>query len=189
MRELGCDWRLFDMTIEQINPLDYLSYNNVVVQCGINDLVNCQLSGPNDVKKIFKQYKAKIDHILALKQNINIFICPLLPTRSIFLVKAVNLFNSLLWSEIIEKNYRCTLLAITGLSDDSGLLEYKYSKGDRLHLNFKGRVFLAMLIKKTIFLKYNSGKNGRISSNRPYSDTLGNAARGPTGSRGTSYYD
>ena len=78
---------------------------------------------------------------------------------------------------------------ITGLSDDSDLLEYKYSKGDRLHLNFKGRVFLAMLIKKTIFLKYNSGKNGRISSNRPYSDTLGNAARGPTGSRGTSYYD
>ena len=143
----------------------------MVVQCGINDLVNCHLSGPNDVQNVFAQYKAKIDQIITLNQNINIFICPLLPTRSIFLLKAVKLFNALLRSEIIEKNYRCTLLDITEFSDDAGLLIYKYAKGDRLHLNFKGRVSLAMIIKKTIFLKYNSGKNGRISSSRPVSYT------------------
>ena len=167
-------------TIDIINPSDCLSYNNVVIQCGINHFTKGNIYGPQDVKAVFEQFKTKIDIILRAKRNINIFIVPLLPTRSVFYNKCVNVFNNLIKAKITDVNYKCTILDVELLYDDGGLLcrDYMKFEHDNIHLNKSAVRKIAFIIKQSIYLKYNSGKKRCINSNRSYSDAVRNSNRG-----------
>ena len=164
--------------MRHIRPTDCLSYANVVILCGINDLREGQYirTCDIDVNKTFSVFKEKITEISRIKKNINIFISPILPSRSaIYHARAVR-FNSLIFSEIIDKGYyRCSILNVSSMCDSSyrtDLLDTSYSRGDVVHLNDRGTRKLAMLIKDCIFRKYNSSKGSRIDSTIVESHTV-----------------
>ena len=153
-------------TLETINPADCLSYSNVVIQCGINNIVKRKINGPNDVKEEFTKLKLKVNEILKLKSNINVFICPLLPPNSEYLIRSINYFNKLICSEICDMNYKCSMLNIRCLGDESGvgLINPIFSRGDSIHVNRHGSSKLAKIIKNTIFDRYNLRKKESYSS-------------------------
>ena len=171
--------------VKDIRPTDCMSYANVVILCGINDLREGRYTktGDIDVNKTFSIFKDKISEICRIKKNINVFICPILPSKSyIYHARAVK-FNKLIYSEIIDQGYyRCSILNVSSFCDSSyrsDLLDSSYSRGDLVHLNARGTRKLATLIKDSIFRKYNSGKGSRIDSVKPYSAALQD---GPPGS-------
>ncbi len=159
--------------IKDISPLDCMSYSNVVLICGINDL----RTGTNiDVGKTFHAFKAKVDEICQLKRNINVLISPILPCRSTtFNARAVT-FNRLIYSKIIDGNYyRCSVLDVSSMCDftyRTNLLDPSYSRGDAVHLNHRGTRKLATIVKDSVYRIYNSGKGSRIDSKKPYSAAL-----------------
>ncbi len=175
--------------VRSISPLDCLSYANVVIQCGVNDIRDSHVGGHKtstniNVDNTFKELKGKIDLICQLKKNINVFICPILPTRSSVLNARAVRFNNLIYSQIIDQNYyRCNMINVSSLCDATyrtNLLDPAYSRGDMVHLNRRGTGRLASIIKDVIFLKYNSGKGGRINSRKPYSAALHDGPPGTT---------
>ena len=96
------------MLIEHINPADCMSYNNVVIQCGINNITSSKtpINGPRDVHTIFDIFKNKVDQIMFVTNKVNVYIVPILPTRSVTYNRAVRVFNSLIKSNIIAFYYR-----------------------------------------------------------------------------------
>jgi hypothetical protein len=171
--------------VKHIRPTDCMSYANVVIVCGINDLREGQYlkTCDIDVNKTFSVFKDKISEICRIKKNINVFICPILPSKSyIYHARAVK-FNKLIYSDIIcQGYYRCSILDVSSFCDSSyrsDLLDSSYSRGDLVHLNTRGTRKLATVIKDSIFRKYNSGKGSRIDSVKPYSAALQD---GPPGS-------
>ncbi len=174
--------------VRHISPLDCMSYANVVVVCGVNDLregsVGRHSSTNIDVDRSFNELKDKIDTICRLKKNINVLISPILPTRSSVLNARAVRFNHLIFSQIIDQNYyRCSILNVTSLCDSTyrtNLLDTVYSRGDMVHLNHRGTRRLATIIKDAIFLRYNSGKGGRVDSRKPYSAALQDGPPGTT---------
>ena len=143
----------------------------MVFSCGIN---NIREASNINVTKTFNEFKDTIDNICKLKKNINIFISPILPTRSaMYNARAIH-FNKLIRSQIIDNNYyQCTMLDVSSFCDrNTDLLNQYYSRGDLVHLNHSGTRKFANVIKESIYLKYNSGKRGRINSRKPYSAAL-----------------
>ena len=172
------------MKIEDINPADCISYNNAVVQCGINDLTSSTvtIAGPKDVALVFDQFKHKIDRIIELNPKVNVFIVPLLPTRSVTFNKSVRVFNNLIQSKIIECNYRCMVIDdIKELSYSDGLLrsECMREEWDNIHVNIRCVRKIALSIRNAIYLKYNSGRKSRVvSSTKTYSEAASTKPRG-----------
>ena len=170
------------MLIEKINPADCMSYNNAVIQCGINDLTGNKvtITGPKDVGVVFDHFKCKIDGILAANPKINVFIVPLLPTRSVTYNKYVRVFNSLLKSNIIDCDYRCTAINVAELEYSDGILRSECLKvdWDNIHINIKSVRKVAMSVRDAIYLKYNSGRKNRINSTKLYSEAVGTKPRG-----------
>ena len=167
--------------VEHIIPLQCLSYSNVVISCGVNNIRegtgrHRQNTADIDVDRTFNEFKQKVDLICKLKKNIIIFICPILPTRStIYNARAIR-FNNLIHSQIIDQNYyKCTVIDVLVFCDSSyntDLLDHSYSRGDLVHLNGTGIRKFANIIKDSIYRKYNSGKGNRINSRKPYSVAL-----------------
>ena len=149
--------------------------------CGINNIRegtgrHRQNTADIDVDQTFKTFKGKIDLMCKLKKNINVFISPILPTKStLYNVRAVK-FNNLICREIMEQNYyKCTLLDVSSFCDSTcatDLLDHSLSRGDLVHLNHNGTRKLATIIKDSIYRKYNSGKGSRTNSRKPYSVAL-----------------
>ena len=170
--------------LSDIRPTDCLSYSNVVIQCGINDLRQGINQTASAVNNKFNILKDKITTMLQLKDKINIFICPILPTRSVYYNQRVVTFNRLIRSQIVNQNYRCSLLDVSSFCDatyKTDLLDPSFcrSQGDPVHLNSLGTRKLAGIIKTAIFLKYNSGKGSRISSTRPYASAVRDGRQWP----------
>ena len=170
------------MLIHQINPADCISYSNVVVQCGINNLTSstATITGPKDVALVFNQFKHKIDRIIDLNPKINVFIVPLLPTRSVNYNKAVREFNRLIQCRIIESNYKCMIVDVTELSLSDGILRSECMKAewDNIHINIRSVRKIAFSIRNAIYLKYNSGRKSRVSSSKSYSEAASTKHRG-----------
>ena len=170
--------------LADIRPTDCLSYSNVVIQCGINDLRKGNNQRVAAASTIFNVLKEKVTTILKLKENINIFISPILPTRLVHYNQRVVTFNRLIRSQIIDQHYRCSLLDVSSFCDATyrtDLLDSSFcrSEGDPVHLNSLGTRKLAGIIRKAIFLKYNSRKGGRISSTRPYASAVSDGRQWP----------
>ena len=173
--------------MSKIKPTDCLSYANVVIQCGINDLRpgNANFDRAVDVNGLCNELQEKVNTISKLKGNINIFISPVLPCRVDKYNRRAIALNKLIRSNITDSNYRCTLLDVSTFCDRSyrtDSLDVSYSRGDAVHLNNRGTIKLATIIKNNIFLKYNSGKGSRINSNLSYADaTRGVRRQQPSG--------
>ena len=175
-------------TVKDISPINCLSYANIVISCGINDLREGngqyrRMTSDIDINQTFNVLKEKVKTICELKKQSNVFISPILPTRSELYNARVVRFNRLICSQIIDQNYyRCKILNVTSLCDSTyrtNLLDPAYSRGDMVHLNHRGTRRLASIIKDAIFLTYNSGKGGRINSRKPYSVALQSGPPGP----------
>ena len=64
----------FAPTVESIEPSKCLSYCNVVIMCGTNNLKKSNV----DVLKTYKTYKGKFEEIRKLNPKCNLFVCPVL---------------------------------------------------------------------------------------------------------------
>ena len=89
-----------------------------------------------------------------INPRVNVFVCPLLPTRLFSGIDKINDFNSLIFNDLQFNNYNISI--IEGFIDFVGeahLLDPKYSRGegDYLHLNGYGIKILANKIKTHIF--------------------------------------
>ena len=121
--------------------------------------------------------------ISRLKSNINIFICPILPSRSELYLKRATMLNRLIRDSIVKQDYRCTFLDVDVMCDSTyrtDLLDVSFSKGDLVHLNRRGTGRLASVFKDAVFRKYNSGKGGRVNSSRSYASAAQGGHQDPT---------
>ena len=172
-------------TVHDICPTDCLSYSNVIIQCGINDLRPRpgQADRGVNINAVFNTLKNKVNAISKLKSNINIFICPVLPSRSELYLKRAIMLNNLIRDSIVKQDYRCTFLNVSVMCDSTyrtDLLDVSYSKGDLVHLNRRGTGRLAAVFKEAVYLKYNSGKGGRVNSSQSYASAAQGGRRDPT---------
>ena len=97
---------------------------------------------------------------MSVSPTINVFIVPILPTRSVTYNRAVRVFNNMIQLHIIDTFYRCMCINIEELPFSDGSLrpEFMHADWDNIHLNIKGIRKNAYNIRSTIFLKYNSGR-------------------------------
>ena len=163
--------RIETMLIEHINPADCMSYNNVIIQCGINNITSSRtpINGPRDVRTIFDIFKNNIDQIMSVTNKVNVYIVPILPTRSVTYNRAVHVFNSLIKSDIIDFYYCCMCINISELEFSDGSLrpEFLYADWDNIHTNIKAIRKVAHGIRSSIYLKYNSGRKiNNVTVNR-----------------------
>ena len=148
--------------IEDIDPTCCSSYNNIVILCGINDIKSKYIRNSNDIKELYIRLKCKIEQIHLLNKKANIFVCPILPTKSFDLNKRALDFNKHILRDLRQS---CPGVSVVlgfdeFLDKDGYLAEKSSSTGDHLHLNVVGARHLANLIKASISLK--SGGSGRI---------------------------
>ena len=93
------------------------------------------------------------------------------------------MLNRLIRDSIVKQDYRCTFLNASVMCDSTyrtDLLDVSYSKGDLVHLNQRGTGRLAAVFKEAVYLKYNSGKGGRVNSSRSYASAAQGGRRDPT---------
>ena len=156
----------FQPHVKDINPLDAISYQNVVVMCGINDIRQPSVKCQADINNIFYKLKDKIKSIQHVNPAANVFICPALPTKLHDLNKRVLYFNSLIRSKLVPANLGVTY--VDGFDEflhrASGLLEWdlsrpvdRHGRPDHLHLNRPGAALLAGKIKHCIIIRSNGG--------------------------------
>ena len=167
--------------INDIDPKLCCSYNNVVVLCGINDIRSPSVNHPHDVHSLYNQLKCKVKDIKSLNPKCNLFVCPLLPTKSSELNKKVNCFNERIFNDLTKLNLGVQCVSgFDRFADHTGVLVSELSRTfdrfnnrDMLHLNETGARVLAGLLKRSIFLRLNGGVDRRTGASRlngvPYS--------------------
>ena len=158
------DWAA---TVSDIVPSNSMSYKNVVTMVGTNDLKlpNC------DVMGTYKKYKGKLEQIRELNPRCNIYVCPVLPSRSHKINERIFEFNRLLFNDLVISNLKISL--VRGLGDflDRGnilrsALHDQRTNEDVLHINDQGYRILVKCIKHAIFSsKSTKGSTGRTYAN------------------------
>jgi alkylated DNA repair dioxygenase AlkB len=161
--------RFWAPTIEKVDPLCCTSYKNVVIMVGTNDLKHRITD--DQITELYKNYKTKISLIRKYNKKCRIFVCPVLPTKIHDINRRVNIFNKLIFEDLVQCNLDVVLVSgfIKFLDRQSNLLSSDLSKDDELHLDGKGVSILVGLIKDSIF---RSRKRNTINSPRLYSNTL-----------------
>ena len=168
-----------------INPQDAIAFPNVIIQTGINDIgypniectENLSHSGRDcSVGDVYSRYKAKINDIRRLNANCTIYVVPILPTRSQALNDKANVFNNLIFNDLLQSG--CCVVPVLGvgdLLDEHMLLSRRLSfDGDAKHINRAGARILAAKIKRTMYLRKLHG-----GFNRPHNELVkaGNQGR------------
>ncbi len=160
--------------IEDISPEECVSYKNVVLLAGTNNLKNNDIESQSDVIKLAELYKDKIVSIRRLNKNCNIHITPVIPTKSNKVNVKIQHFNNLVAHELTQ--YFPKLFVVSGtrdFADPNGLLSDRYAKSnDRsgLHLNKFGIAHLVRSIKQSIFQGKSMGS--KVHSNRAFSNAV-----------------
>ena len=174
--------RDFAAKVEDIDPVKCMSYQNVILMCGTNNLKELQSNSSveDDIRSIYKLYKLKISQIRELNSKCKILICPVLPSLDRDLNSKIGFFNSLLRSDLSHSNLSVSIVQGFRQFVDpaTGLLRRDLHNGeprDILHLGRDSGVpLLVRLIKLCIFsLK----KRGNKMAGGP---TYANALRGPS---------
>ena len=162
--------------VADIDPMKCTSFQNIVVMCGTNDLKRDGLQNEGIVD-IYKCYKGKFEQIRELNPNCKIFVCPVLPTRSHSINTKINIFNRMLYNDLLQTSLGVRL--VNGFSEfveHNGLLKTKLhdprTESDALHINDAGYRILVKLLKREIFASKKSGHN------RVGAKLFSNAARG-----------
>ncbi len=156
-------------TIDHIRPQDCISYRNVVILCGINDVKGPQVNSESDIRYISNSLINKIAQIRQLNSKCFISVCPLLPTKDYDLNRRVNCFNNMLFKDLAKLNLGAHCVqGFHGFAEHDGMLARQLSKTfdrfnrpDVLHLNEVGARVLAGLIKQSIFLRLQRGVDRR----------------------------
>ena len=162
--------KCFAPTVNDINPLAYTSYRNIVIMAGTNDLKK-EMSDP-EILELYKLYKMKITQIRTHSPKARILVCPVLPTKSSLINERVFKFNNYILNDLVQENLKITF--VEGfhefLDQNSVLLKRDLAVNDFndiLHINStKGVRLLVKLIKQCIFRsKASNVVNGRTYAN------------------------
>jgi hypothetical protein len=159
--------------ISDIDPISACSYTNVVVLCGINSVRHNNVgSNDHDVRGLYVKFKHKIEQIRSLNKRCNIFVCPILPTKSEFYNRKATMFNRFLFDDLFSSS--CGVMPVMGFDDfldeRTLLLSERLSfQGDALHLNVAGGRILARHIKRAMFVNKVNRMQSRVHTSRPYS--------------------
>ena len=163
-------------TNDEIDPFCTVGYRNIVLLCGVNNLKLGSVQKQRDIDIIYKKYLLKVETIQRFNPRANIFICPLLPTKSRELNEKVVFFNRLIFNNMVQCIFGITI--IEGISNFLGAnrtLSAEYAMPqlwDTLHINNKGVKQLAMCIKTSIFhRKRRRGSSGQ-QNNRDYANAV-----------------
>ena len=155
------DWAA---TVSDIDPSKSMSYKNVVSMVGTNDLKlpNC------DVVKTYQKYKGKLEKMRELNPRCNIFVCPVLPSRSHNINRKIFQFNRLLFDDLVKSVNVNLVRGLGEFLDHGNLLRTKFhdqrTNEDVLHINDHGYRILVRCIKHAIF----SSKSQTSNTGRTY---------------------
>ena len=187
--------QVFTPVIEDIDPQVARGYRNIVVHCAINNLKKDEVKNLADIKRVFSMYVNKIECIQAVNPKAHVFICPPLPSKRAELNRKSLYFIKLIREELIPSNFGVTLVdGIDGFLDEAGLLSQhlsrnlnRYQKPDYLHLNWKGLAKLGVLIRNTVLLRMNGGKDRRRRSSRNNGQTRTGQTEGYAGTAANGF--
>ena len=163
--------RVWAATIDEIDPICCALYKNVVVLCGINNIKSRYIQNSDDIKGLYTSLMHKVDEIRLFNKKANIFVCPILPTKSAELNKRALEFNRYILHDLRQSCPGVSLvLGFDEFLDQDGYLaKDKSFTGDHLHLNMAGVRQLADLIKSSIASQ--KGRSGRVMK-KPYSSAV-----------------
>lgn len=163
--------------VNKIEPTKCMSYRNVVLMCGTNDMRNIgkentdQEAIENDIHDVYRLYKLKIKQIRELNKNCKIFVCPVLPSLERNLNAKIFCFNDLIFNDLAYSDYKVNIVSgFDGFYDPASRLLrrdlHNDVMGDTLHLGVKrGVPLLVRLVKQSIF----SRSKSRVTSGKSYS--------------------
>ena len=122
-----------------------------------------------NVMNTYQKYKGKLEKIRELNPRCNIFVCPVLPSRSQKINEKIFQFNGLLFDDLVKSSININLVRGLGEFLDRGnllknTLHDQRTNEDVLHINDHGYRILVKCIKHTIF----SSKSNASSSGRTY---------------------
>ena len=158
--------QVFAYTVKEIDPLKCLGYNNIVLQCGLNDIRHSEIKTEKQVRTKYVDFKAKIDNIIHFNKRARIFIVPILATKLANVNRKASLFNSLIHNDLAQHSTAISVVqGYAGFVDKNSLASrYSLREGDNLHINDEGTRLLAKIIKSSIFFRKRQRQNGRLYS-------------------------
>ena len=175
--ELMPGQQFYAPTLEKVDEVVSLccGYNNVVFSCGINDLKHRNVTQKSDIDNIFQEYCRTISNIRRLNSKTNLFIVPILPTKSNEYNRKALYFNSRIFRDLDKLGLGVIHVdGIQGFVDSSGLLSQvlsrqfdRYDRIDLLHLNNTGVRRFAGLIKRAVFSRLTRGAEKRNGTSTP----------------------
>ena len=177
--------------IEDLDPVSCMGYANVVLLCGINDIKQPDVESHKDVAGCNNKLKLKIKQIKCLSPRTAVFVCRLLPTKSPQLNVKVDIFNRLIFFDLLRT---CKDVVEVGgfvrfarnqvLADELSKQYDRNGRPDMLHLNKSGARVLAGLIKYSVFFRLNGGVDKRRRTDRVDGRMYSNVASNPPAPQG-----
>ena len=150
--------------VSDIDPHDCAAYANVVLMVGTNNLRQRYISSRADVNIVFENLKEKIDTIRLIRKDIKIILLPVLPTRLSGMNRQIQHFNYIVFNYFISSGLYFnvsmpTMNDIEKFFDSDNLLNRAFlrnstNQNDAVHLNSRGLIEIAFVIKSQIFLGY-----------------------------------
>ena len=177
--------RDFAGTVEEVNPIKCIAYQNVVCMFGTNNLKKKEEKSEEDIKKIYRIYKGKLEQIRQLNPRCKLLVCPVLPTTDPTINKKILIFNNFLYNDLQRSSLRINIVwGFAAFVGHNGLLKSslhgEHWEGDPLHINLEGTRLLVRLIKQNIFsLRRPKGTSSNVDG-RTYQAVL----QGPPPNRG-----
>jgi hypothetical protein len=170
--------RVAAFTVSELDPIEALGYNNIVINCGLNDVRHKSVQSFDQVKDIYIDFKTKVDFICRVNKRAKIFVVPLIPTALPELNRKSMIFNKFLFDDLVLFNRNVsTISGLDEFVDLNGCLKKHLIKDDGLfiHLNGLGIRMLAKFIKQGIFFRKLSSRKGKQVGDR----THGSVTRQP----------
>lgn len=155
-------------TVDQIDPLKCIGFNNIVVHCGINSIRGDDVVTEDHVKGVYVDFKTKINDIISVNKRARVYVDTLLPTKNVAVNKKVKVFNSLINDDLSNSFKDIRIINIhTKFANVSGVLsaglsqEYN-SRGelDQLHINAAGLRLFSSLMKNSLFSRKRMQERG-----------------------------
>lgn len=159
-------------TIDQLDPVECIGYNNIILHCGINDIKSQNISD-KDLNDVYVNFKHKVEDIRRLNRTARIIVSPVLPTRLIGLNKKALSYNRLLFNDLNQSGLNIAFVhGYDDMVDRDRCLDMRFSRDyDFLHLSPAGVSYLASCMKAGVLYKKRS--NGKQHSGRSYASMVG----------------
>jgi uncharacterized membrane protein YgcG len=146
-------------TVDQLDPLKCVGYNNIVIHCGINSIRDDTIESDEDVRDVYVKFKSKVYQVMNINKRSRVYVCTLLPTKIEACKPKVTYFNKLI-SDDLSKSFSniniintfsqfCNIKGL--LNSDLSRKFNKHEQLDYLHLNEHGLKLLSIKIKRSLF--------------------------------------